>query len=55
MVVFIQLRLGSSILGQTRSLNIHEYVSMDLMKKFGIPVPKCAVAFSVEEAKQVSN
>ena len=31
-------------------MNIHEYQAKDLLKKFGVPIPKGVVAFSVEEA-----
>jgi len=31
-------------------MNIHEYQAKELLKKFGIPIPKGVVAFSVEEA-----
>ena len=30
-------------------MNIHEYQAKELLKKFGIPIPKGVVAFSVEE------
>jgi succinyl-CoA synthetase beta subunit len=42
-------------LGGCRNLNVHEYVSMDVMKSSGITTPKCGVAHSVEEAEQVYN
>lgn len=42
-------------LGGCRQLNVHEYVSMDVMKSCGITTPKCGVAHSVEEAEQVYN
>mmetsp|Transcript_16090 Transcript_16090/g.16221 ORF Transcript_16090/g.16221 Transcript_16090/m.16221 type:complete len:439 (+) Transcript_16090:109-1425(+) len=48
-----QLLTGAQGIGATRLLNVHEYVSMDVMRKFGIPVPKSAVAHSVDEAKKV--
>lgn len=48
-----QFALGSPSIGATRSLNVHEYVSMDIMRKFGIPVPKGGVANTVAEAEQV--
>ena len=31
-------------------MNIHEYQAKELLKKFGVPIPKGVVAFSVEEA-----
>ena len=48
-----QLLIGSPALGSTRLLNVHEYVSMDVMRGMGIPVPKGGIATSVEEAKKV--
>eukprot|EP00600_Ochromonadales_sp_CCMP1393_P010150 CAMPEP_0174963098 /NCGR_PEP_ID=MMETSP0004_2-20121128/5134_1 /TAXON_ID=420556 /ORGANISM="Ochromonas sp., Strain CCMP1393" /LENGTH=445 /DNA_ID=CAMNT_0016211671 /DNA_START=85 /DNA_END=1422 /DNA_ORIENTATION=+ len=39
-------------LGATRLLNVHEYVAMDLMRSFNIPVPQTAMATSVEEVGQ---
>jgi len=39
--------------GQTRLLNVHEYVSMDIMRGFGIPVPRGGMATTVEEADQI--
>lgn len=40
-------------MGGARLLNVHEYVSMDIMRGFGIPVPKSAMATTVDEAKKV--
>lgn len=40
-------------LGGVRNLNVHEYIGMDVMRKFGIPVPKGGVATSVQEVEQV--
>jgi succinyl-CoA synthetase beta subunit len=36
-----------------RNLNVHEYVSMDIMRSFGITVPNSAMAESVEEVGKV--
>lgn len=36
-----------------RWLNVHEYRAMDLMRKYGIPVPRGAVASTPEEAEDV--
>lgn len=38
-----------------RMLNVHEYISMDIMKSFDINVPKGQVASTVEEAEHVYN
>ncbi len=35
-------------------MNIHEYQGKDILKKFGVAVPKGIVAFSAEEAKQAA-
>lgn len=40
-------------LGGIRRLNVHEYVGMDIMRKFDIPVPKGGMGTSVDEIKQV--
>jgi len=39
---------GPLSLGGSRLLNVHEYVSMDIMRSFNIPVPKGGAATSVE-------
>jgi succinyl-CoA synthetase beta subunit len=36
-----------------RFLNVHEHVSMELMRKFDVPVPRGAVATSPEQAEHV--
>ncbi|KAJ1556470.1 hypothetical protein HK096_000579, partial [Nowakowskiella sp. JEL0078] len=40
---------------QRRHLSIHEYLSMDLLEKYGVNIPKGAVAKSPEEAFQVAK
>ena len=35
-------------------LKIHEYQAKQILARYGIPVPKSEVAFSVEEAKKGS-
>jgi succinyl-CoA synthetase beta subunit len=39
--------------GAKRSLNVHEYVSMDVMRTFGIPVPRGGVATNIDEVSQL--
>eukprot|EP01036_Dinobryon_divergens_P027846 gene27846-36687_t len=39
--------------GAKRNLNVHEYVSMDVMRSFGIPVPKGGMATNLDEVTQV--
>lgn len=36
---------------QRRHLNVHEYVSMGLMKEYDVPVPRSAVATTPDEAE----
>ncbi|MBI5894790.1 MAG: acetate--CoA ligase family protein, partial [Desulfobacterales bacterium] len=35
-------------------MKIHEYQAKTLFERFGVPIPKGAVAFSVEEAQKVA-
>ena len=46
-------RVSQIQLGGVRRLNVHEYVGMDIMRKFDIPVPKGGMGTSVDEIKQV--
>jgi hypothetical protein len=36
-----------------RSLNVHEYISMEIMKNHGIKTPECSVASTPEEAERI--
>lgn len=36
---------------QRRHLNVHEYVSMGLMREYDVPVPRSAVATTPDEAE----
>lgn len=40
-------------IGAVRNLNVHEYISMELMKSHGIKTPECYVAETPEEAEHV--
>jgi len=40
--------------GQRRLLNVHEYISMDLMKEYGVPVPRGSVASTPSEAADIA-
>ncbi|KAI0163074.1 hypothetical protein BJ166DRAFT_525300 [Pestalotiopsis sp. NC0098] len=40
---------------QRRNLSIHEYLSADLLRKYGIDVPKGANAFSAAEAEKIAK
>jgi hypothetical protein len=39
--------------GAVRNLNVHEYMSMELMKAHGIATPEAYVANSAEEAENI--
>jgi hypothetical protein len=41
--------------GAVRNLNVHEYISMELMQSHGIGVPACQVADTPEEAENIFN
>ena len=40
-------------LGATRSLNVHEYISMEVMNAHHIATPACFVAETPEEAENI--
>ena len=40
-------------IGSVRNLNVHEYVSMEVMRNFNIPVPKGGMAQKPEDAVKV--
>jgi hypothetical protein len=44
-----------AILEQKRFLNVHEYISMELMASHGIQVPECHVAESTQEVEHIFN
>jgi len=44
-------RTAGPALGAVRNLNVHEYISMELMQSHGITTPMCKVATSPEEAE----
>ena len=46
-------RIAAPTLGAIRNLNVHEYISMDLMKSHGIGTPAGYVASSPEEAENI--
>ncbi|MCJ1484879.1 Succinate--CoA ligase [ADP-forming] subunit beta, mitochondrial [Schaereria dolodes] len=45
----------SSLIQQKRALSIHEYLSANLLKKYGVGVPKGEVARSASEAEAVAK
>ena len=36
-------------------MNIHEYQAKELLRKFGVAVPKGGVAYTADEAVKVAN
>ena len=46
-------RTATPSVGAVRNLNLHEYLSMDLMKQHGIATPAGYVANSPEEAENI--
>jgi len=40
-------------LGSVRNLNVHEYISMEIMNQHGIATPKGFVASSAQEAEDI--
>ncbi|KAI9797286.1 MAG: Succinate--CoA ligase [ADP-forming] subunit beta, mitochondrial [Piccolia ochrophora] len=47
--------IRSSVAQQKRPLSIHEYLSADLLKSYGVGVPKGEVARSAAEAEAIAN
>ena len=39
--------------GAIRHLNVHEYISMEIMKSHGIATPECYVADTADEAEHL--
>lgn len=48
-----QLLKVPSTVGATRLLNVHEYASMEIFRKYGVPVPNGGVANNLAEVEQV--
>ncbi len=46
---------GAAAPAPARALHVHEYISMGLMKKFGVPVPKGEVATTPAEAQAIAS
>jgi len=49
------VRTAGPALGAVRDLNVHEYISMELMDSFGIGTPESYVAETAEEAEEIYN
>ena len=47
------VRTATLAMGAVRNLNVHEYISLEIMKQHGIKVPKGFVASTPEEAEHV--
>lgn len=43
----------SPAVGTVRHLNVHEYISMEIMKSHGIATPECYVASTADEAEHI--
>lgn len=50
---WLRRRTALAPLGAIRNLNVHEYISMDIMKSHGIATPECYVANTPEEAEHL--
>ena len=46
-------RTAAPVLGAVRNLNVHEYISMEIMNAHGIATPKGYVASTPEEAENI--
>lgn len=44
---------AASAKGAIRCLNVHEYISMEIMQQHGISTPKCFVASTAQEAEDL--
>lgn len=45
----------SSVTPWRRHLSVHEHYSLDMMKSYGMSVPKGEVAMTPEQAKQIAD
>ena len=48
-------RTAVTAVGAVRNLNVHEYISMELMQTHGIKTPDCHVATTPDEAEHIYN
>lgn len=46
-------RTAAPTVGAVRNLNVHEYVSMELLEHYGVTVPKAYVASTPDEAENL--
>mmetsp|Transcript_36976 Transcript_36976/g.66524 ORF Transcript_36976/g.66524 Transcript_36976/m.66524 type:complete len:451 (+) Transcript_36976:78-1430(+) len=52
---FNSARVATPTMGAVRNLNVHEYISMEIMNQHGIATPKGFVANTPEEAEHIFN
>ena len=52
---FNTARVATPTMGAVRNLNVHEYISMEIMNQHGIATPKGFVANTPEEAEHIFN
>ena len=50
---FNTARVATPTMGAVRNLNVHEYISMEIMNQHGVATPKGFVANSPEEADHI--
>jgi len=46
-------RTAAHSIGGVRYLNLHEHISMEIMKTYGIQTPECYVASTPDEAQHL--
>jgi hypothetical protein len=52
-LLLLQQHGRSSAVGAIRHLNVHEYISMEIMKTHGIATPECHVASTADEVEHI--
>jgi succinyl-CoA synthetase beta subunit len=53
LVLHAARRTAGPAVGAVRNLNVHEYISMEIMNKYQIATPKGHVASTPEEAERI--
>lgn len=54
LLLHVQYSAGAAA-GQRRFLNVHEYISMDLMKQYGVSLPQGRVATTAAAAEAIAT
>ena len=49
----VPVALGAAATAPVRWLNLHEHISLDIMRQYGVPVPRSKVAFTPDEAEAI--